>query len=354
MDHDTNTVMLGAVPVGDGHPAVFMAEIGAFFNKDVGLALEYLHAARDAGVDVFKTEVLHDPDICLSGTDRTYTYSHGHGRTTEDLRAIVERKVLDLDAYSRLFEECRRLDMPYVCSVFDIEGIDFLAGEGCAGIKFSRDNIDNVGMIHYAARTGIPLFLDAGNVYLDELALAVRTARTAGAKDIIINLHPAANPAPPGRHNLRLCGTYKKMFKTPVGLACHYRGDEILYAAVGCGVNILEKGIDRNPDREELDLVSAEPLSRLAETVRKVKACSEALGSDIPVVHEPRDKTFWRGMAAKHDIAAGEELDLRNIGFCMPPLGLASGHWDLVQGCKAACDIPKGKPITWSDIIFSG
>jgi len=347
---DTNVVEIGGIPVGDGHPTVFMAEVGAFFNKDIGLALDYLRAARDAGVDVFKTEVLHDPDVCLKGTGVAYAYRHGQGSSTEDLRAIIERKVVPLSGYARLFSECRRLGIPYVCSVFDVEGIDFLTDEGCAGIKFSRDNLDNLGLIRHAARTGIPLFFDAGNVYLDELARAVRAARESGAAGVIVNLHPAANPAPAALHHLRLCSTYKKMFEAPVGLACHYRGDEILYAAVGCGVNILEKGIDQDPDRPELDLVSAEPLARLKHTVQKVRACWEALGGEVPVVREPRDKTFWRGMAAKRDIAAGEVFSLGNVGFCMPPLGLAAGHWDLVEGQKARRAIPKGRPIGWSDV----
>lgn len=350
MRHDSETVHIGRVPVGDGHPTVFMAEIGAFFNTDIGMALDYLRAAKEAGVDVFKTEVLHDPDICLKGTGVSHAYRHGQGSTTEDLRAIVERKVVPLSDYARLFAECRNLDIPYVCSIFDLEGIEFLADQGCAGIKFSRDNLDNVALIRAAARTGIPLFFDAGNVYVEELARAVRTAREAGDPGIVINLHPAANPAPPALHHLRVCAAYKRMFQTPVGLACHYRGDEILYVAVGCGVNILEKGIDVDPDRPELDLVSAEPLSRLKETVRKVRACWEALGGEAPVVREPRDKTFWRGMAAKRDIAAGEAFDVRNVGFRMPPLGLAAGYWDMVEGRRATRDIRQGEPLGWSDV----
>ena len=350
MRGEIEPVNLGGVMVGDDYPTVFMAEIGAFFDQDIDLALKYLHASAAAGAPVLKTEILLNPDICLAGTGTTWTYTHAGGTAAEELRSIIERKIVAVEGYQRLFSECRALNLPFVCSVFDTEGIDLVVQEKGVGIKIARDNIDNIGLIRYAAATELVLFFDAGNVTLDELALAVRIARESGAGGIIINHHPAANPAPPEVHHLRVIETYKQMFKVPIGLACHYRGNEIMYAAIGAGVNLIEKGIDADPDRRDMDLISAASLAELPDIVRQVRNCWLALGQDTPQIREPRKTVFRKCLIAKKDILAGEKLNLENLGFAFPPLGISPSFWDLIVDKEAAKDIAKNKVLAWEDI----
>jgi len=350
MRGEIEPVNLGGVMVGDAYPTVFMAEIGTFFDQDIDLALKYLHASAAAGALVFKTEILINPDVCLAGTGTSWTYTHARGTAAEELRSIIERKIVSVEGYKRLFSECRALNLPFVCSVFDTEGIDLLVQENGAGIKIARDNIDNIGLIRYAAATGLVLFFDAGNVTLDELALAVRTARESGAGGIIINHHPAANPAPPEVHHLRVIETYKKMFQVPIGLACHYRGNEIMYAAIGAGVNLIEKGVDADPDRLDLDLISAASLAELPDIVQLVRNCWLALGQDTPQIREPRKTVFRKCLVAKKDILMGEKLSIENLGFALPPVGIPPSFWDLIVDKEAAKDIAKNKVLAWEDI----
>jgi len=352
MNNRIEPVSIGGVMVGDEYPTVFMAEIGTFFNKNIELAIKYLNAAVGAGAQVFKTEILHSPDVCLRNTGTVARYKHASGESVEDYRALVERKVVPLEDYGRLFKLCRKLGTPFVCSVYDREGIDFLVHEGGAAIKFARDNINNIPLIRYAAKTGLPVIFDAGVVYLEELARAVRTAREAGVAGVIVNHHPGANPAPPEVHNLRIMKTYKTVLKVPVGLACHYRGDEILYVSVGAGVNIIEKGVVDDPDREEQDLVSAASLSELRHIVRKIRNCWLALGKDTPQVTEPRDQTSWKGMVAKKNIQKGEKLTLENVGFAWPPKGISVSFWDLVENKETARDITRNTSIEWADVVM--
>ena len=352
MDLNIQPVNIGGVMVGDDFPVVFVAEIGTFFNKDIYLAIEFLEAAVEAGAQIFKTEILHTPDVCLKDTGLQTCYKHAHGETEEDYRSLIERKVIPLDDYHRLFEHCRKLCIPFISSVYNMQGVDFMVQEGGAGIKFARDNINNISLIRYAAKTGLPLIFDAGNVYFYEIARAVETARAAGSTGIIVNHHPAANPAPAKVHNLRVIQTYKKALKVPVGLACHYRGDEILYVAVGAGLNLIEKGIVDDPDKEEQDLVSAAKLSEVKNIVEKVYNCWLALGKDLPQIKEPRDYSSWKCMVANRNIRKGEKLTIENIGFAFPPNGISVEYWDIVENKKARREIMKNEVIAWSDFLM--
>ena len=345
------TVYLGNVPVGDEHPTVLTAEIGTFFNQDLGLAHEFLARIHEAGVPVFKTEILHDPDVCLRSSGLNITFNHATGKTVENYRQLIERKTVPLSGYAQLFATCRDLGVPFIASVYDFTGVDFLVKEGGAAIKIGRHNMAHHPLIEYSARTGLPLIFDAGLVYLDELAKAVRIAQAEGAP-VIINHHPGPNPTPAERQNLRTIQTYKQTFDVPIGLSCHYRGDEILYAAVGAGVNLIEKGVVDDNTRVEQDVVSALNFEDLKGFLQKLAHCSAALGARFPQIPEPRDLNTRKGMVASRDIPAGETLSLENVGFAWPPLGIKSEDWPIAAGRPAALNLSRGDVIDWKHVRF--
>lgn len=346
-----NTVYLGKVPVGDEHPVVLAAEIGTFFNQDIGLARQYLSRVVEAGVPVFKTEILHDPDVCLKNSGLQIKFNHSAGQQVEEYRKLIERKTVPLKDYAVLFEECRRLAIPFIASVYDFTGVDFLVAEGGAGIKIARHNIAHLPLIEHSAKTGLPVIFDAGLVYVDELARAVKIVQDIGAP-VIINHHPGPNPTPAEKQNLRVISTWKEVFKVPVGISCHYRGDEVLFAAVGVGANLIEKGVVDDNTRVEQDVVSAVNLDDLAEFQQKLLNCSAALGQRLPQIPEPRDLNTRKGMVARLQIKTGDQLNFDNVGFAWPPLGMGSEHWDLASGKPAKRDIAVGEVIEWKDVCI--
>lgn len=345
-------VHIGNIPVGGPAPCVLVAEIGTFFNNDIGRAKEYLSAVAAAGVPVFKTEILHDAEVCLRDTGLNCRFAHVNGVTLEDYRQLIERKTVPLAQYAELFAMSRDLGVPFVASVYDFSGIDFFVKEGGAAIKIARHNIDHFPLIRYAARTGLPLIFDAGAIYIHEIARALEVARAEGATQIVVNHHPGASPAPAEAHNLRVIETYKRMFDIPVGLSCHYRGDEILYAAIGCGCDLIEKGVVDDPDRNEQEVVSAAQLSGLKAMLARLNACSAALGKAQPVIKEPRDLSVRKGLIAGRTIRAGDALTLENVAFAWPPLGVPVAECDVVLGKIAARDLSQGEVIRWSDVRF--
>ena len=345
-------VYLADVPVGDEYPIVFMAEIGTFFNNDIEKGLAYLKRAHDAGVDVFKTEILHTADVCLPNTGLTTTFNHSKGSTTEDYRKLIERKIVSLEDYKKLFDYAHEVKIPIVASVYDWDGVDFIKENDGAGIKISRDNINNVGLIKYAASTGLPLIFDAGVAFLDEIVFAIRTAKTNGAGGVILNHHAGVNPAPPKAHNLKVLAHYKEIFNIPIGLASFSLEDEILYAAVGAGCNIIEQGVDDDPDRNEQDLVSARPFEVLPEMIKKLKNCSLSLGTKFLIFQEPRQLSTRKCLIAKNDLKIGQEIKEENLSFAWPPIGVDASKWDFLIGKVLTSEVKAGQPIHYDNIDF--
>jgi len=348
----TPGLQLGHVPVGGGAPCVLAAEIGTFFNQDIGLAKDYLARIVAAGVPLFKTEILHDPGVCLRDSGLEIKFNHAAGARIEDYRRLIERKVVPLADYEKLFAMARDAGIPSIASVYDFSGVDFFVKQGGAALKIARHNITHLPLIRYCAATGLPVIFDAGIVYLHELATAVHAARGHGSGGVIINHHPGPNPTPAEGQNLRAIPAYKEIFQAPVGLSCHYRGDEILYTAIGLGADLIEKGVVDDPDRVEQDVISATRLDDLPELMRKVRACAAALGERLPPIKEPRDLNTRKALVARIPIPAGSPLTLENAAFAWPPLGIPAELWDIVEGRAAAKHLPAGEPIRWPDIAF--
>jgi len=336
--------------VADNEPVCFVGEVGAFFNKDIDLACEYLDMALEAGVDVFKTEILHSPDVVLSSSGGIVKYNTSRGVVEEDYRAFIERKTVSLSQYEILFDHGLKSGARIMATVFDNDGIDFLKNNGAVGIKISRNNIHHEPLIRYAAKSGLPIVFDLGDVPLWKAQRAQKWVHEEDG-NVMFNHHPVNNPASPSDHNLSLIVKLKEIFKTPIGLSCHYDGDEILYAAIGAGVNLIEKGIDVDPDREEADLVSAASFNDLEKIVRKCKVCSEAIGEPQMNVKEERLDGVRTGLAAKTNLNAGDTLAVGNVIYSWPPKGISPEHWEIVSGRRLQRQVKKGHPITWDDVL---
>ena len=57
----TAMLVIGNRKIGDGHPTYMIAEIGVNHNGNVDLALQMVEAAKRAGADAVKVQII-DPD----------------------------------------------------------------------------------------------------------------------------------------------------------------------------------------------------------------------------------------------------------------------------------------------------
>ncbi|CAA7622581.1 conserved hypothetical protein [Magnetospirillum sp. LM-5] len=340
-------VRIGSFTVGDGHPPVFMAEVGTFFNQSLEQARSYARRIAAAGPVVFKTEILHDPEICMAGTGIQAAYAHAHGRRVEDYRQLIERKCNPLSFYADVAGLCRELKVPFVASVYDTVAVDFMVAQGGAALKIARNNVDHLPLIRHCAGSGLPIIFDAGGLYVWEIVRAVEEARRHGAAGVIVNHHPGANPTPAEQHNLAAIPAYKRLLDCPVGLSCHYRGEQMMYAAVALGANLIEKGVCDDPDEAEQDVVTAAPIGRLPDMLRTITECWQAIGCFPTLPREPRDLDTRSGLVARRDLRPGDVIDRENVGFAWPAVGIPVGSWDLAAGRRLGRAIAAGRPIDW-------
>lgn len=337
--------------VANDAPPLFLPDIGTFFNQDLELAREMVARLKEAGASVIKGEILHRLELCLDdGTQERY-YDPQKGFVAERWRDLMARKVVPLDRYARLFEECRKQGMALVLSVYDRSGADFARQIGAEALKIASANLVHQPLIEHVAGLGLPMLIDTGKASLDEMARAVQWAQDAGAAAICLQHSPLAPPTPLTEHNLRMLQTFRAIYGFPVGLSDHHAGEEMLYAAAALGAAVLEKGVCRDDNPADQDVAHALPIGQVAEVMRKCANIQAALGAPMRYLRADAPRHNQRmGLVAAADLKAGDALTLEAVEFAWPNVGVPVEHWGLVRSWRARRALARGAVIRWQDV----
>ena len=351
---------LGEYLLSETKPPIFLAEIGGFFGQDIKLAKEMIGKVISISRKVphqpvvLKTEILHDPEICLPGElQETYCSKAGIVKK-ENYRALIDRKCLPLSEYALLFAFCRQQSMDFLVSVYDFVGADFAVEQGSVALKIASANIVHIPLIRHCAAKGLPLVIDTGRASLAEVERAYDTAQEAGCKHIILEHSPDGHPALPEAHNLKILETYRQIFSCPVGLSDHHTGIEMLIMALALGAQIIEKGVHVDAQALDIDISHTMEMNDLETVLSTLYNCWQAMG----LTRRPPNMEIKgvigtsqrQGLVARKDLKAGSEINLENIRFAFPCLGVPVQDWDKIRNRHLVRDIKAGEPIIWQDV----
>jgi sialic acid synthase SpsE len=345
-------VRIGEHQVGGGHPPFFVAELGICHEGSLAVALELAEAAAAAGAHCVKTEafqrsrLVYDPSavasFCIRGK-----------RITMPLAELMDRYQLSLEEHHAIKRRCDELGLPFMCTAHDFQAVDFLAEIGAAAVKIASPDIVHLPLLRHAAGKGLPVFLDTGAALQWEVERAVACLGGAGLKDIVVNHNPAGHPAPAEGHDLRIMGRLRRALELPVGLADHYEGYEMAWAAAAAGADTVEKPISRDRFVEEPERnysVSVEDLPAFLATLADFHAALGRPRRTLSAAQEEyRDNNRLACVAAR-DLAAGESLDLAGVTFGRPRLGIPVELWDQVEGRRLRRAKRAGEFLEWGDL----
>lgn len=125
-----------------------IAEIGQNHNGDMALARELIHAARDGGADVAKFQLYDAVALFPREGNEWFEYNC----ETE----------LSRDQVGMLAEECAKVGIEFMASVFDIERIGWLEEVGVKRHKIASRSIREMELIEALAATGKRLLVSLG------------------------------------------------------------------------------------------------------------------------------------------------------------------------------------------------
>ena len=175
-------------------------------------------------------------------------------------------------------------------------------------------------------------------------------AREAGCRDLILLKCTSSYPAAPVDMNLLTIPDLRDRFDCEVGLSDHTLGIGVALAAIGLGASVIEKHLTLARGDGGVDSSFSMEPAEMAQLVAEAERAWLARGrvTYAATGAEQASFQFRRSLYVVKDLKAGEPLTHDNVRAIRPGFGLAPKLLEEVVGRRAAGDIVKGTPLTWT------
>ena len=342
-----------------GEGVFVIAEAGVNHNGSLDTALQLIDVAVEAGADAVKFQTFKAANVVTRHAEKADYQTRAVASDVSQFE-MLENLELDDAMHRTLVEHCRKREIEFMSTAFDLEGLVYLVDDiGVARLKIPSGEITNGPLLMTAARSGKPIILSTGMATMAEIQsalgvlafgyISIETQPTtetigdaftspAGQAALVENvalLHCTTEyPTPLEDVNLRAMDQIVRHFGLVVGYSDHTLGISVPVAAAACGAKIIEKHFTL--DRESVGpdhAASLEPgeLIAMIDAIREVEV---ALGNPekAPVPSELANiRSVRRSLVASCDIKADDLFSIENLAIKRPGAGRSPmTYWDLL------------------------
>ncbi|SDF79844.1 pseudaminic acid synthase [Sporolituus thermophilus] len=340
-------------PISRNYPPFIIAEMSGNHNQSLERALSIVEAAAKAGVHALKLQTYTADTMTIDLSEREFFISDDKSLWQgKSLYKLYQEAYTPWEWHKPIFDRCRELGIVPFSTPFDATAVDFLESLDVPCYKIaSFENVD-LPLIRKVASTGKPIIMSTGMATLAEIDEAVRTAREAGCKELILLKCTSTYPASPEESNLLTIPHMRELFGCEVGLSDHTLGIGAAVAAVALGATVIEKHFTLSRADGGVDAAFSLEPDEMKILVEETKRAWQALGKINygPTEKEKKSLVFRRSLYVVKDMAAGEEFTPENLRAIRPGLGLAPKYYNELIGKKVNRPIMRGTPVSW-DLI---
>jgi N-acetylneuraminate synthase len=342
---------IGHRGIGREHRPYVIAEMSGNHNQSLDRALAIVDAAADSGADAIKLQTYTAETMTLD--------SSAPGFVIDDPKSLwAGRQLYDLyheahtpwDWHAAIFERAAARGLHAFSTPFDETAVDFLETLGVPAYKIASFECTDLPLIRKVAATGKPMIISTGMATLAEIDETVRTARAAGAKDIVLLKCTSTYPATPENTNLNTIPVLRQAFGCEVGLSDHTMGCGAAIAAVALGATVVEKHFTlARADGGVDSTFSLEP-QELALLRTETERAWQAMGSVVlgGTAAEKKSLAYRRSLYVVKDMQPGEAFTAENVRAIRPGMGMAPKYMETVLGMRAVKSIARGTPLDWA------
>ncbi|MBC7861125.1 MAG: pseudaminic acid synthase [Burkholderiaceae bacterium] len=337
-------------PIGPHSRPFIIAEMSGNHNQSLERALAIVDAAGEAGVQALKLQTYTADTMTLAVDDGEFFISDEQSLWKgNSLHALYQQAHTPWEWHAPIFARAKEWGMVCFSTPFDDSAVDFLESLDVPAYKIASFELVHLPLIRRVAATGKPLIMSTGMATLAEIDDAVRAAREAGCRDLILLKCTSTYPATPENSNVLTIPHLRAMFGCEIGLSDHTMGVGASVAAVAHGASVIEKHFTLSRADGGVDSsFSLEP-AELAALVLETERAWQSLGQVAygPGEAERKSLVFRRSVYVAQDIAAGTVLTADNLRCVRPGLGLPPKYYDLLLGRRVGRDVAKGTPMSW-------
>lgn len=333
------------------HDAPFIiAEMSGNHNRSLDRALAIVDAAAAAGAHAIKLQTYTADTITLDVRGGDFEITDGASLWAgNNLHDLYKLAYTPWEWHGPIVERAKELGLICFSSPFDETAVDFLETLDVPAYKIASFENNHLPLIRKAAATGKPLIISTGMASLAELDEAVRAARDAGCRDLVLLKCTSTYPATPDNSNVLTIPHMRELFGCEVGLSDHTMGVGVAAAAVAHGATVIEKHFTLSRADGGVDSAFSLEPHEMSTVVTETERAWRGLGGVAygPTEAERRSLVFRRSIYVAQNIKAGELFTPENVRIVRPGTGLHPRFFDYIIGRRAARDAARGAPMTW-------
>lgn len=346
-------MQIGNLSVGSAWPPMVIAEMSGNHNQSLDRALAIVDAAAASGAHALKIQTYTADTMTLAINEgEFFIEDEGSLWKGNSLHELYQQAHTPWEWHEPIMRRARERGMICFSTPFDETAVDFLESLGVPAYKIASFENVHVPLIRKVAATGKPLIMSTGMATISELDEAVRAAREAGNKDLVLLKCTSTYPASADNSNLLTIPHLRQLFGCEVGLSDHTMGCGVAIAAVALGATVIEKHFTLHRSDGGVDSTFSLEPAELTTLVTETKQAWQSLGmiSYGPTDAEKKSLVFRRSIYIARDLEEGDELTADSLRCIRPGLGLAPKYYEVLLGKHVTRAVRKGTKVTW-DLI---
>lgn len=332
------------------HKKVFIiAEAGVNHNGSVEIARRMIEVAKESGADAIKFQTFKTENLISKSAPKA-DYQKKNTDEKESQFNMLKRLELDINAHKKLIDCCKRKDIMFLSSPFDLESINLLNNLNLEIFKIPSGEITNLPYLRKIGSLRKKVILSTGMADEDEIKGAIDVLIKAGTSkaDITVLHCNTEYPTPMKDVNLLAMLTIKDAFRVNVGYSDHTLGIEIPIAAAALGAAVIEKHFTLDRDMEGPDHKASLEPGELKKMVKAIRNIEKAMGGKVKQISPSGLKNkniVYRSIVAAKRIRRGEVFTPENITTKRPATGISPMKWDKIIGTTAKRNFNQDEPI---------
>jgi len=253
----------------------FIAEIGINHNGDMGIAKKLIDNAKETGFDAVKfqkrtIDLVYDKDLLASFRESPW------GNTQRSQKEGLE---FGLDEYKQIDEYCKKKNIEWFASAWDIKSLEFLDNFNHKFHKIASAMIVDEPFLSEVAKRKKHTFISTGMCTEKNISTAVEIFNKNDCSFELMHC-VSTYPMKPEDANLLTINALRTKFKCNVGYSGHENGVAISLAAFSLGISSLERHITLDRTMYGSDQAASLEKTGMKNLIESIKKMSVAYGNE--------------------------------------------------------------------------
>jgi pseudaminic acid synthase len=324
----------------------FIAEISANHNGSINRAKKLIKLAKKNGADAVKLQT-YTPDTMTPKSNKDHFKIKKGLWKGYNLWDLYNKGHTPYSWHKELFEYARNINIKIFSSPFDETAVNLLESLNCPFYKVASFEITDYPLIKKISKTKKTLIISTGLADLKEIEFTYKYAKKNGAKEIILLYCVSKYPSLDDDFNLNNIKILKQRFNCTVGFSDHSNNNQIAFAAIAAGAEVIEKHIALDDEKKGLDY----EFSLRGKEIKKFKdmlvKSYDLLGKKYFYRNkdENKNKYYRRSIFAVEDILPGDKFTKKNIKVLRPNIGISSFYYEKILGKKSPSKVKCFDPL---------